>query len=255
VSLDPDDVRRRVSEWIWVPDEARTVDTDDFLLIAYPDWFSDPTIATRWGGDRPAAEVVDEVLAAARGLGRDAVSFYEIGEATPALEQELQARGAELTETLAVLALDLTGDLPELDPPADLEVRPIRTAADLVALERLDAEVFGSRPRADEDVVAEFEAKGPDPSYVLALRDGELVGFAGSSVAGDSLRLWGGAVAERARRTGVYRALLDRRLRDGVAAGTSVALVKGRLQTSAPTLLRAGFESFGEVRAYRLPTG
>ena len=86
MSLDPDDVRRRVAQWLWVPDEARTVDTDDFLLIAYPDWFSDPTIATRWAGDRPAGEVVDDPgrrLAAARDAyldaGRELAAGYHPG--------------------------------------------------------------------------------------------------------------------------------------------------------------------------------
>ena len=31
-----------------------------------------------------------------------------------------------------------------------------------------------------------------------------------------------------------------------------MALVKGRVETSAPVLLRNGFEQYGEVRAYRL---
>jgi hypothetical protein len=31
-----------------------------------------------------------------------------------------------------------------------------------------------------------------------------------------------------------------------------MALVKGRVDTSAPVLLRAGFRQYGEVRAYRL---
>ena len=44
-----------------------------------------------------------------------------------------------------------------------------------------------------------------------------------------------------ARHTGVYRALLDHRLRAGVDAGCRMALVKGRVETSAPVLLRAGF--------------
>ena len=74
-------------------------------------------------------------------------------------------------------------------------------------------------------------------------------------VAGETLRLWGGAVVPEARDTGVYRALLDHRLRAGVAAGCRMALVKGRVETSAPVLLRAGFQQYGEVRAYRLARG
>lgn len=250
--LHPADVQARVEQWVWIPDEAQTVETDDYTIIAYPAHYPDPTVALRWSGDRPAAELVDEVLETARGLGRDAVWFYDVDESTDDLERTLRDRGAELTETLAVLALDLGEPRPDIPVPDDLELRPIRTLDDAIALERLDAEVFGGRVRAEEDVAAEHEAKGPDPSWVLAFRDGELVGCAGSTIAGDSVRLWGSGVAESARHTGVYRALLDHRLRAGAAAGARVALVKGRVETSAPSLLRSGFERFGEVRAYRL---
>ena len=87
------------------------------------------------------------------------------------------------------------------------------------------------------------------------LRDGVPVGAAGHVVVGETLRLWGGAVVPSARHTGAYRALLDRRLRAGVEAGCTMALVKGRVETSAPVLLRAGFREYGEVRAYRLARG
>lgn len=254
MTLAPEDVSARIADWVWVPDEARTVDTPEFLLIAYPAHFSDPTVALRWDSDRPADELIDDVLAAARGLGRDAVTFFNLDETTrPAdLERRLRDRGAEQTETLAVLALDLADGLPDLDPPADVTLRPITAVEDVLALERLDHEVFGGRLRPDAEIAAEFADKGPDPSHVLAWRDDSLVGFAGHTVAGDSLRLWGGAVAGTARHTGVYRALLEHRLRAGAAEGCTAALVKGRVETSAPVLLRAGFTRYGEVRAYAL---
>ena len=52
-----------------------------------------------------------------------------------------------------------------------------------------------------------------------------------------------------ARGTGVYRAVLDHRLRAGRGLGCRVALVKGRVDTSAPVLRRAGFATYGEERA------
>jgi GNAT superfamily N-acetyltransferase len=250
VSLSAADVRRRIDEWIWVPDDARTVEADEFLLIAYPDWFSDPTIALRWRS--PDASTVDDVLEAARSLGRSSpVTFFNLDETTAELEGALVARGAELNMTLAVLALDLAS-LPAIPVPADVDVRPPSEIDDVLAQARLDHEVFGGQERSEASVRAEYDAKGPDPRAVLAWRAGEPVGFAGSSIAEDTLRLYGGGVAEAARGTGVYRALLAHRLAVGAAAGARVAVVKGRLDTSAPTLLRSGFERFGEVRAYRL---
>jgi len=46
--VNPDHVLAEAGAWIWYPPEARTVDTDEFLLIAYPTHFSDPTVALRW---------------------------------------------------------------------------------------------------------------------------------------------------------------------------------------------------------------
>jgi hypothetical protein len=254
--VSPEHVLAEAAAWLWVPPEARTVDTDEFLLIAYPDHFSEPTVATRWNSERPADELIDDVLDAAHGLGRAAVSFFEIGDATrpPDLEPRLRARGAELTETLAVLALDLTCGVPDLAVPADVEVRRVTTIEDLRATDRIDVTAFGGSP-ADEEALAATASRLEDDWRYLALRDGRPVGAAGHVVSGATVRLWGAAVLPEHRHTGAYRALLDARLRAGVAAGATVALVKGRVETSAPVLLRAGFQRFGEVRAYRLSRG
>jgi hypothetical protein len=253
VSLDPQRVLAEAAAWIWYPPEARIVDTDEFLLIAYPEHFADPTVATRWHSERSADDLIDAVLDAAHGLGRESVNFFELGESTRPrdLEQRLRERGGEVTETLAVLALDMTNVLPELDVPADVEVRRITGIDDLRAAERIDVEVFGGS-HADEEALALSLSRLDDEYRYLALRDGTPVGSAGLALAGDTVRLWGGAVVPAARHTGAYRALLDRRLRDAGAAGATMALVKGRVDTSAPVLLRTGFRSYGEVRAYRL---
>ena len=74
----------------------------------------------------------------------------------------------------------------------------------------------------------------------------------GLSVAGPAARLWGGAVRLEARGRGVYRALLATRLAEGAAHGCTMALVKGRVETSGPVLRRAGFEVHGQERLRRL---
>jgi hypothetical protein len=254
--MTPDHVLAEAAAWVWIPPEARTVETDEFLLIAYPEHFSDPTVALRWASDRPADALVDDVLDAAHALGRESVSFFELSDATRPrdLESRLQERGAELTETLAVLALDLREGRPDLDVPPDLEVRRVADLDDLRATDRIDVEVFGGSHADDEALAATASRLEEDHRY-LALRDGVPIGAAGHVVAGETLRLWGGAVLPSARGTGAYRALLDHRLREGVEAGCTMALVKGRVDTSAPVLLRAGFQQYGEVRAYRLARG
>jgi hypothetical protein len=249
----PEHVLAEAASWIWVPPGAPVVDTDEYLLTAFPLSSSDPTVARRVDSARAADALIHDVMAAARGLGRDAVTFFDIGDATrPAdLEQRLRERGAELTETLAVLALDLADGVPELAVPADLELRAVTTLDDLRAVDRIDVDVFGGRLSDDAELETAMADHAHDP-MVLALRDGTPVGSAGHVVAGETLRLWGAAAVPSARHTGVYRALLDHRLRAGVADGCRLALVKGRVDTSAPVLLKAGFRQYGEVRAYRL---
>jgi GNAT superfamily N-acetyltransferase len=254
--VSPEHVLAEASSWVWYPPEARLVDNEEFLLIAYPEHFSDPTVALRWNSDRPADPLIDDVLDAAHELGRESVNFFDLSEATrpPELEERLRERGAERTETLAVLALDLTRGVPDLDVPHDLVVKPVRELEELRATDLIGVAAFGGSP-ADDEALARSFTRLDDEHRFLALREGTPVGTAGFAVAGQTMRLWGGAVLPGARHTGAYRALLEHRLRVGAEAGCTMAMVKGRVETSAPVLLKAGFRQYGEVRAYRLARG
>lgn len=76
------------------------------------------------------------------------------------------------------------------------------------------------------------------------------VGAGGTSVDDGFARLRGGASVERARGRGVYRAVLGARMAWAREHGADAALVKGRVDTSAPILRRAGFTAYGEERRY-----
>jgi GNAT superfamily N-acetyltransferase len=106
-----------------------------------------------------------------------------------------------------------------------------------------DAEPLG---HAQQDAVA-------GSGSVVAYLDGVAVGCGGLSLVDGVARLWGGAVREDARSRGAYRAVLDARLRRGLERGVTMALVKGRIQTSGPILRRAGFEVYGQERSYLVP--
>jgi len=259
VTLDPTEVLRAAAEWVWVPPEAREVRSDEFHLIAYPAHFAHPTQVTSIHSARPADELIDEVVEAAAALGRPAPAFYGISDATrpPDLEQSLLARGASPHETLAVLALDLSRGAPDLDVPTDVELTEVLDLEAMSEVDRLDVAVFGDIPAGEVQLAASLGRvlSGLEPPRVLAWRDGAPVGTAGHVVAGDVLRLWGACVLPEARHTGVYRALLDHRLRAGRDVGCRLALVKGRVETSAPVLRRAGFEDYGQERSYLLPDG
>ena len=259
MDLTADDVLARAAEWVWVPKDARELPTPEYRVIAFPASFSEPTEAMPvvFDSARPPREVLDDVLAAAGVLGRDTVAVMGLSDATrpQGLEQHVVERGGELCETLAVLALPLGGEVPDLGVPGDVEVRQVEDIDTYRDWDVVSVEVFGGSPRTESDLRRGLADREETSSLLVAYRDGRPVGTGGCSRAGDVLRLWGGAVLESARGTGTYRALLSARLREGVGHDCRMALVKGRVETSAPILRRAGFEVFGEERAYRVAAG
>lgn len=257
MTLDAADVLARAAEWIWVPPFARELPTLEYRVVAFPEYFADDTEAMPvvFDSARPVDAVLDDVLRTAGVLGRGEVAVMGLGEATrpEGLEAHIVDRGGELAETLAILARPLTGPA-DLDVPGDVEVRAVDDLETLRDWDRIGVEVFGGTLRTEEQLVSSLVEEGRSPMLV-AYRSGVALGTGGYSVAGDVLRLWGGAVLPDARGTGAYRALLDHRLRAGRDAGCRMALVKGRVETSAPVLRRAGFVEYGVERAYRVAVG
>ena len=132
------------------------------------------------------------------------------------------------------------------------KLRQVQDVATLSDAGHVATTVFGGTPRTPEEVEAAVAHLSPtDPSWV-AYRSGVPVGAAGVALVEGVARLWGGSVVPDAQHTGVYRALLARRLQHARDAGRRMALVKGRVETSAPILRRAGFAAYGEERAYRV---
>jgi hypothetical protein len=242
--------------WLWVPDDAETVETEEYLLVRYPDWFDEPLVLTRIRPRRPVVEVLDEALAGAAGFGLPRVVCWVVADSAPGLEPLLAQRGTP-AETLDVLALDLAGGAPPLAPAPGVELRWVTGVADLREFHSVGADVFGGGVPSEEELEREQARMllTDRQARVLALLDGDPVGAAGFTVADGVLRLWGGAVREEARGRGVYRSLLAARLARGVAGAARMALVKGRVQTSAPILRRVGFEVFGQERSYAVPLG
>lgn len=107
------------NEWVWVPDYARSVATDEYLVVAYPETYLTPTAARLLGSDREAAAVIEEVHAVARDLGRQRL-WWTLSDTSrpPSLEAELLRRGAQVVERMDVLALDLTAGVPDIAAPA-----------------------------------------------------------------------------------------------------------------------------------------
>jgi GNAT superfamily N-acetyltransferase len=87
--------------------------------------------------------------------------------------------------------------------------------------------------------------------YYLARVDGEPVGTAGMVVKQRCVYLMGGNVLPAHRGRGIYRALIDERLRDAAERGITLAVTQAREATSAPILDKLGFETLYRSHMYK----
>ncbi len=255
---DPQSVIAAANEWVWIPEGAPHVRTDDYLVVRYPEWFVSPTTARvrRQPEDVPA--LLDEVHAITRGWGRDHM-WWVVSDIGPSadVETELLRRGAVVTERSDILAIPLGEGLPDLAVPSDVQVRPALDAETVRDALFVEADAFGWHEPTDEQLragLAEMHA-GADTHLVgrfVASVDGQPAATGGWGRAGAVLRLWGAGTAHSARGRGAYRAVLDARLRLGLELGCTLALTHGRVHTSSPILQRVGFSRYGEQRMLRV---
>jgi GNAT superfamily N-acetyltransferase len=254
-SWDDDGVAAAFADWVWVPDGSVVRPVPGGRLIRFPAYIgrrmhvvADPPRGTEHSA-------LNEVLDRCRELGEDEVRWHVSDRPATALMRDLlRDSGGAVEETLDQLAF--TGNPPSTES-GDLDVRPVLDEDSARALDHIDHVVFDEKPASEErihDLVeecrAQWEARS-DARYV-AWRGGTPLGSGGLSRAGEVLRLWGGATLPAARRQGVYGAVLRARLRQGWEWGTTLALVRGRIETSAPILRRTGFRRVGRELSIRL---
>ncbi|MCW2816195.1 MAG: hypothetical protein JWN84_3650 [Nocardioides sp.] len=253
--MSPDQVAAASGAWNWYPTDATTVETDEFLLVRWPDWFQAPPTAVRVASGAPVDETLDVVTDQVRAWGADRVLVWVKLDAPAGLEDALRARGGVLDETVDVFALDLA-QRPDLAVPGDLEVRwQVDEATTRDALQvGIEAFEEGSLPPPERlrELAAEAAADhlAGRGATAIAYDGARPLATGGLTLVDGVARLWGGGVVPDARGRGAYRAVLDARLEHAVAHGATTALVKGRVETSGPILRRAGFDVFGQERSW-----
>ena len=263
MSLSDGNVVAASNSWVWIPDNATTEATPEYLLVRFPDYFDHPLELLRFNPSEASraglGRVVETVLDRARPFGLPDLYWWVKLDSPPEVAELLLERGATVDERLDVLAVDLLQGPPELTPPVS-EVT-LRWATELATHRdgtQVGVTVFGGSMPPEERLAEEAKRDGAtvkagDGGMVVAYVDGAPVGSAGIAMADGVARLWGGAVIEAARGQGVYRALLGARLTYGAAHGATMGLVKGRVNTSAPILRQAGFAVYGQEVSYRVP--
>lgn len=250
-------VARESAAWVWYPEQARVVDTDEYLLVRWPAWFERDAAVLRFQPHRPPADVLDEIADRTRRLGGRTLTFVQRLGAPVAHEALVRERGGALIETVDVLARPLD-TLPDLDPPDDVEVRWMLDLETVVDAHRVSIAAFEEGemppPARLEEIVDEESATlaAGTGGRVVAYLAGAAVGTLGLTIAGTTARLWDAGTLPAARHRGVFRACLDDALAYAAAHGATMALTKGVVTTSAPTFRRAGFTAYGEERTYLL---
>ncbi len=242
------------NEWAWIPPGAPHVRTDELLVVAYPDHYDRPTGVSVFASDRDAAELVEQAHAIASGLGRDRL-WWTVSDATRpvTLEAELRRRGGEVVERMDVLALPMDVPLPDLGLPAAIEIRRVRDLSTKRDAHLVERDAFGANELTAEQLAKDLTDLAPgfeddSAGQVVAYVDGHPAGVGGWLLADRVCRLWGGATVSSLRGRGAYRAVLAERLRIGRAAGATLGLTHGRVETSSPILRRIGFTRYGEQR-------
>ena len=242
------------NDWVWVPRGSAHRRTDEFLAVVPPGYMDLPVLVRVFGSRRPARDLVEEVVELAAGWGQSRLSWRLSDGAEPAdLEEELFRRGAVLDVRLDVLAVPIGEGLPDIDVPPDVRVREVTDEATLRDSHVVSTDAFGGGSPSDEEVARELEElrsglpEGP-VGRVVSYVDGRPAGTGGWTLVGPVARLWGGATHTEVRRRGAYRAVLAERLRLARAAGATLGLSLGRVETSAPILRGLGFVRYGEQR-------
>lgn len=253
--LPADLVAHESAAWVWYPDDAEVVDIAELVLVRWPAYFGSPPSLMRFTSS-DGVEAFHTVLEQARSWGAETLLVWVRLDAPAGFEEFLLTRGGVLHETVDVFALDLAGGASVDAPDVEVRWREPATSRDfaevgVAAFEEGEVPDEATLRRLGEEARADrLAGRG---AQVIAYADGRPVGAAGLTMADTTARLWGAGVTPGARGRGIYRALLKARLGYAVEHGARLALVKGRVQTSAPILRRCGFDAYGQERAYLLP--
>lgn len=254
VPWDEPAILRAFEQWVWCPEGSELIDTGEYRLAFWPEGFGGSAHVERVETARGSRELIEEVHDLVRSRGVADVAWNVTPLTRPAdLASCLVAQGATVRGEVALLArpVPVDGSL-DLGPTPGVTVHPVTDVERLTHYRRIASEIFRQpMPGADaiEAEAARIDPDDPGGCRFLAYVDGTPAGTGMVGILPEGAAALNGAATLPAfRHRGAHRALLAARAQWAGSRGAPVMLVKGRVTTSAPTLLRVGFTLHGHQR-------
>lgn len=230
------------------------IDTPRYRVTLQPDFPIPGPNSVAW--IRCRADEVSDVIREARAIvaPHHLLFFWTLDPDTepPDFADHLSRHGVTFDSDVAVMVLPIEAEVTAPDV-AGLEIHDALSDPELFrAAAAVNSEAFGS-PTAKAAVIErrrQSQLAAGNRRMLLATLDGEPAGSAGLSLyppAGAIINA--GAVREKFRGRGVYRAMVAARLAMAREAGVSGLMVWGG-HMSAPLLARLGFETVGWRKFY-----
>lgn len=200
---------------------------------------------------RVSADEVEALVAEIRALlqarGREGAE-WELGNGTkPDDLVALLGTFGIVPDAEEPLALGMVLDgQPRFELPHGVSARAVESVEELRLARTLQREAFGDPRPVSDELDGDFEREGTDGATFLTLVDGEPAGAGYAAYTRWGLVLFGGAVVERARGRGAYRALVAARAEEAKRRGTPV-LVTHAGRMSQPILVRLGFVAVARI--------
>ncbi|HKW70679.1 MAG TPA: GNAT family N-acetyltransferase [Candidatus Dormibacteraeota bacterium] len=240
---------------------VEVIETPRYRITIVQDYPIPGPNAASWISCRPeeSNQVIDEVreVFAARRLPFMWILNPEIEP--KAFPRYLAARAVHPDPTapesaVMVLPVEASIESPRIE---GLEMRDaLADAESFRSADAVNAEAFGdaargvtAEQRAGQERRRQDQIAARNRRVLLATIDGEPAGSSGMTLFPEGAIINGGAVREKFRGRGIYRAMVAERLRMAREAGTAGLVVWGG-PMSAPILSKLGFEKVGWRRFY-----
>jgi hypothetical protein len=245
-----------------LPTDFLEIRTDEYRIIRYPERLLSPTL--------PAAQVVssnisrslttvfDEISSIVRDWRLNEVHWWVTSKTHPIeTENYLKGRGGVLSDSFQILARELDD---QITPKNQSESKVIKLVCDeksLRAAIQIETEGWGRSTPTEREIELRFLQalrllNSLTEFQVIALFNDKPVATGCCTIKGDVARLFGGITLSGFRNRGFYQAVLNERLRIARDFGATVALTRGRSNTSGPLLIKSGFTVHANDNCYRM---